>query len=154
MGRHNGFIAMCSALCGGAEVACIPEATTNFDDILRQLEVLRSRGKSSIIVVVAEGDKAGGAVKNPAQSEQQPLPYDPRSVVLGHLYRGGSPCPADRLLASRLGDFAVQAVLAGETGKMAGEIGGQLVLTPFAQTIEVKHRVPEDLLRLLGVLSQ
>ena len=154
MGRHNGYIAQYSALCGGAEIACIPETPTNFDHMLAQLEELHNRGKSSIIIVVAEGDEAGGAQSIQAQLEQQSLPYTARSVVLGHLQRGGSPSPADRLLGSRLGDFAVQSILAGETGKMAGEVGGNLVLTPFAQTVDVKHRVPEDLVRLLGVLSQ
>lgn len=153
MGRHNGYIALYSALCGGAEVACIPETATNFDGILNHLEILRGRGKKSIIIVVAEGDEAGGAQKIQSQLEQQPLPYPARSVVLGHLQRGGSPCPADRLLGSRLGDMAVQAVLSGETGKMAGEIGGQVVLTPFAETVDIKHRPPEDLVRLLGVLA-
>ena len=153
MGRHSGYIALYTALAGGAEVAAIPETPTNVPLIVQQLQVLKARGKQSIMVVVAEGDETGGAEILNEQLTKAGCPFQTRVLTLGHLQRGGSPVPEDRILASRLGDFAVQAVTEGETGAMAGEINRQLVLTPFTDTYSEHKPVPEELIELLKTLA-
>jgi 6-phosphofructokinase 1 len=149
MGRHSGYIALYTALAAGAEVACIPETPTDVPKIIEQLKALKARGKKSIIVIVAEGDEAGGVTKLTEGLSAANCPFETRAVVLGHLQRGGSPSPADRILATRLGDFAVRAVLEGRTGAMAGEIGGKPLLTPFPETFAQHNPVPPDLVALL-----
>ncbi len=149
MGRHSGYIALYTALAAGAEVACIPETPTDIPQIIERLKALKARGKKSIIVIVAEGDELGGVVKLTEDLSAANCPFETRAVVLGHLQRGGSPVPADRILATRLGDFAVRAVLEGRTGAMAGEIGGKPLLTPFPETFARHNPVPPDLVALL-----
>ncbi len=153
MGRHSGYIALYTALAGGAEVVALPETDTNIPQIVQHLQVLKARGKQSIMVVVAEGDEMGGAEILNAGLKKAGCPFQTRVVTLGHLQRGGSPVPADRILASHLGNFAVEAVLEGETGAMAGKVNGQVVLTPFTDTYARHKPVPEDLLELLKVMA-
>lgn len=153
MGRHSGYLALYTALAAGAEIACIPETPTEIPTILRQLHELKARGKRSIIIIVAEGDETGGAGRLVEGLCRAGCPFQTRTVTLGHLQRGGSPVPADRILASRLGDFAVRSILAGKTGAMAGEVRGQLVLTPFEQTFSRHNPVPPELLRLLQTMA-
>ena len=153
MGRHSGYIALWTALAAGAEVVCIPETDTDVDDIIRQLGQLKARGKTSIMIVVAEGDENGGAEVLHQQLTAAGCPYPTRVLTLGHLQRGGSPVPADRILATRLGDFAVRSVIAGHNGVMAGQIGAQTVLTPFAETYASHKPVPEDLVVLLETMA-
>jgi len=154
MGRHSGFIALYTALAAAAEVAAVPETTTDYRAIHEHLCELKRRGKRSIIVIVAEGDDSGGAEKLRVELEKLQCPFSTRSVNLGHVLRGGSPVVADRLLASRTGEFAVRALTEGKTGAMAGEIDGNLVLTPFAEATAGVKQVPKDLLDLLDTMSQ
>jgi 6-phosphofructokinase 1 len=153
MGRHSGYIALYSALAGGAEIACLPETITDLPAIVNQIAELRKRGKSSLIVVVAEGDEAGGAEKIQAAIAAAGCPFEGRVVNLGHIQRGGSPIVADRILATRLGDFAVRAILEGKTGVMAGESGCKPVLIPFEQAVAGHNQVPQDLVRLLETMA-
>jgi 6-phosphofructokinase 1 len=153
MGRHSGYIALYTALAAGAEIACIPETPTEIPRIIDLLRALKARGKKSIMIVVAEGDETGGAEKLARGLDQAGCPFQTRTVILGHLQRGGSPVAADRILANRLGDFAVRSILAGQTGAMAGEIGGELVLTPFEDTFARHNPVPVELVRLLETLA-
>ncbi|MHC4401961.1 MAG: ATP-dependent 6-phosphofructokinase [Planctomycetota bacterium] len=153
MGRHSGYIALYTALAAGAEVVAIPETATNVPEIIEQLDVLKARGKQSIMIVVAEGDEYGGAEKLQADLRAAGCPFSTRTLILGHLQRGGSPVPADRILAARLGDFAVRSILAGHGGAMAGLARGELVLTPFAETYAQHKPVPEELLKLLETLA-
>ena len=153
MGRHSGYIALYTALAGGAEVAALPETETDVPQIIQHLQVLKARGKKSIMIVVAEGDELGGAEILNEGLKKAGCPFQTRVLTLGHLQRGGSPMPDDRILASRLGDFAVQAVIEGETGAMAGEIHGQVILTPFEDTYTSHKPVPEELLELLKTLA-
>jgi len=153
MGRHSGYIALYTALAAGAEIACIPETPTEIPKINELLRDLKARGKKSIMIVVAEGDEFGGAEKLAQGLDQAGCPFQTRTVILGHLQRGGSPVFADRILASRLGDSAVRSILAGQTGAMAGEIGGELVLTPFEDTFARHNPVPAELVRLLETLA-
>lgn len=154
MGRHSGYIALYTALAGGAEVVCLPETPTCVPDIVQRLRELKQRGKTSIIVVVAEGDERGGAEPLLGELKSCACPFPMRTVILGHLQRGGSPTPHDRILAARLGDFAVRSALNGASGVMAGEIGTELRLTPFPETYSAHKTAPADLLALLETLAQ
>jgi 6-phosphofructokinase 1 len=153
MGRHSGYIALYTALAGGAEVVALPETPTNVAQIVQHLQVLKSRGKKSIMIVVAEGDELGGAAILNDGLQKAGCPFTTRVLTLGHLQRGGSPVPEDRILASRLGKFAVQAIEQGETGVMAGEIHGKLTLTAFQDTYARHKAPPDELLKLLETLA-
>lgn len=153
MGRHSGYIALYTALAGGAEVVAIPETHTDVPVIIERLKQLKAAGKHSIMVVVAEGDESGGAVKLDAALRAAGCPFDTRTVMLGHLQRGGTPVPEDRILAARLGDFAVEALCNGASGVMAGDIRGELVLTPFEETYVHHKAVPENLLKVLATIA-
>ena len=153
MGRHSGYIALYTALAAGAEVAAIPETKTDVPLILEQLKALKQRGKGSIMVVVAEGDEYGSAEKLKADLSAAGCPFPTRTLILGHLQRGGSPAPADRILASRLGDFAVRSILDGHTGAMAGVVKGELLLTPFVDSYAYHKPVPEELVKLLDTMA-
>ncbi len=154
MGRHSGYIALFTALAAGAEIACLPETATTAEEIIAQLHELRRRGKRSIIIVVAEGDELGGAVKLSERLDQLGCPYSSRVVILGHIQRGGSPSPNDRILAGRMGDFAVESILAGKTGQAVSVVSGQMTLVPFSEAASGHHTVPADYVRLLDVLAQ
>ena len=154
MGRHSGFIAVHTALAAGAECVCIPETATDLEKIVFDLHILKDRGKTSIMMIVAEGDEKGGAEVLNVQLTEADNPFPTRVVVLGHLQRGGSPSPEDRILGSALGDLAVQATLEGKTGVMSGLIGGRSVLTPFEETYVTHKPIPPQLLALVEHLSK
>lgn len=152
MGRNSGFIALRSALVGGAEYVLIPEKRQTIQELIGILKG-SSRTKSSQIVVVAEGDEAGDAL-TVANAVRAALPEkDIRVTVLGHLQRGGSPTVADRELASRLGVAAVEALMEGRGNEMAGLVNGQVIFTPYHEAIGNKRSVDLDLLRILGILA-
>lgn len=153
MGRHSGCLAVYTALAAGAEFACIPETPTDIDRIIEQIRAHKQRGKSSIMLIVAEGDEAGGAAVLHERLQRGGCPFPSRMVILGHLQRGGSPIPEDRILASRLGVLAVEAVLQGKTGLMAGEIRGEPALTPFPETYAAHKPIPAHMLELIETLS-
>ena len=153
MGRHSGYIALYTALAAGAEVVAIPETETDVPEIIEHLKVLKGRGKQSIMIVVAEGDEKGGAETLNNDLRAAGCPFSTRVLTLGHLQRGGSPAPADRILASRLGDFAVRSILEGHTAAMAGEVKGKLILTPFPETYAQHKPLPDDFLGLLETLA-
>ncbi|MCA9142129.1 MAG: ATP-dependent 6-phosphofructokinase [Planctomycetales bacterium] len=153
MGRHSGFIAVHTALAASAECVCIPETKTDIPAIVRDLQELKTRGKTSVMMIVAEGDEEGDAVKLNEELRAAGNPFSTRCVILGHLQRGGSPSPEDRILASSVGDFAVQAILEGQSGVMAGVIGGQTTLTRFEDTYAVHKPIPPELSSLIERLA-
>jgi 6-phosphofructokinase 1 len=133
MGRHSGFIAQSVGVSGGAEEILVPEEPFDVSEVALRLREGRQRGKTSSIIIVAEGEETGGAVKLAKQLE--PLAgYEMRVVILGYLQRGGLPTAADRVLATKLGAYAVDLFLQGATGVMAGEMGGKLVAVPLPDT--------------------
>lgn len=152
MGRDSGFIALVSALASGAEYVMVPEREQTIDDLVKALAE-GPTSKSSSIVVVAEGDEAGGAFTIAHQVKERLPERDIRVTVLGHLLRGGAPSASDRILASRLGVAAVETLLAGERGKMAGVVNGAVVLTPFAVAIHQRKELSGELLRDLSILA-
>ncbi|TWU37214.1 ATP-dependent 6-phosphofructokinase [Novipirellula artificiosorum] len=153
MGRHSGYLALYTALAAGAEIACVPETPTEIPGIVAHLSQLQQTGKKSIIVVVAEGDEEGGALMLAEKLQRAECTFATRTVILGHVQRGGSPSPDDRMLATRLGDFAVKSIGAGATGVMAGEVNSQCVLTPFEKTFTEHKQLPQALIDLLECMS-
>ncbi len=162
MGRHSGYIALYTAVAAGAEIACIPETPTEVGEIVTHLRVLKNRGKKSVLIIVAEGDESGGAealhtklddYRDPDKPDQPGCPYGTRAITLGHLQRGGAPTPADRILATELGDFAVRSIIEGRTHMMAGKINGDLTLTPLEKVFASHKPVPDSLVRLIGQMA-
>jgi len=153
MGRHSGYIAMLSGIAGGAEEILVPEEPTDVNGLIEALRNGRQRGKKSAIVVVAEGDDAGHAIDVAQKVTEVSEFTDARVTVIGHLQRGGSPTAFDRVLASRMGVHAVEALLQGETGKMAGIDNQNMVLRPLAEAWECRTQFDPRLLRVARVLS-
>lgn len=153
MGRHSGQIALTCAVAAGAEYAMVPERSQGIDDLVTLLNNV-SRTRSSLIVVVAEGDEEGGAFAVAGKVKERTTGYDIRVSVLGHLLRGGSPTVADRLLAGRTGVAAVEHLLSGGHDAMVGLCGDQVVITPFATAIDGRKKpIDPELYRVLGILS-
>ena len=153
MGRHSGYLAMMSGIAGGAEEILVPESPTNIEKLVESLNVAHARGKTSAIVVVAEGDDAGNAIEIAAKVGEISEYKNSRVVVIGHLQRGGSPTAFDRILASRLGVRAVEALLEGETGKMAGISSNNVVLRPLAEAWECRTQFDPRFARLAHILA-
>ena len=153
MGRHCGDIALSTAIASGAEIVCIPEAEETPEKIVKRLKKIKEDGKASVMAIVAEGDEYGGAYAIQKLLAEAGNPFSSRAVVLGHVLRGGAPVAADRILASELGNFAVSAIIQGESGKMAGKIKNEITLTPLEDCV-FKHRtVDVDQLRLLQIVA-
>lgn len=149
MGRHSGYIALYTALASGADVIAIPETETNFPEIVRYLERLKSRGRSMAIMIVAEGDEKGGCEAINEQLKSHRCPFETRTIVLGHLQRGGTPTPEDRRRATQMGSAAVNAILAGETGVMIGTQDHQTVSVPLQESFKTHRPVPMELLDIV-----
>lgn len=152
MGRQAGFIALEVGAAGGAELILLPEVYTSAEEIYKTIADGIARGKTSSIVVVAEGDEEGGALEI-ARKVQALGALECRVCILGHTQRGGPPTADDRVLASRLGAAAVDALLAGESDKMVGRVGGNMVLVPLSDTWEKKKPIDRELYELAQVLA-
>jgi len=154
MGRDAGHIALNSGIGAGAEEILIPEENLGLPRLLESLKKSEKSGKSSSIVVIAEGDKTGKNVFEIASYVEQNLPYyEVRVSVLGHMQRGGSPSCFDRVLASRMGVFAVESLLAGKSNVMVGVIDDKMVLTPLEKAIKGKSEINENLIKVSDILS-
>jgi 6-phosphofructokinase 1 len=132
MGRHSGMIALWSGLAGGAEAIFIPEVRENLADVARCLVEGRKKGKTSAIVIVAEGEEEGGAFEI-ARKFKRLTRLDYRVTILGHIQRGGSPTAFDRILGTRSGVAAVDALRKGRKNLMVGLQNGKMVLVPFSR---------------------
>ena len=152
MGKYRGFIALDVGIAGGAENVLIPETKTDLNELSTDIQKSLEKGKKSSIIVVAEGDDAGGVFKT-AEQVWEKLKLEYRVCVLGHLQRGGSPTARDRILASKLGVAAVDTILQGKTGYMVGEHNNKIVLTPFADTWNKQKSIDLKLLETLKLLS-
>lgn len=151
MGRDSGFIALDVGISSGSEHIAIPETHTNIQELKEALMASKAH-KSSAIIIVAEGEETGGALSL-AEKIKDAAGYDYRICVLGHIQRGGSPTARDRLLASRLGVAAVDALLEGQSGVMVGEIHGKIALTPLKDTWTKRKTIDKDLWRLAYILA-
>lgn len=152
MGRDSGLIALRSGIGSGAESILIPETRTDLNALMCRLEQGR-KDKSSKIIIVAEGDEAGGAFEVAAMIKNRFPAIDTRVSILGHIQRGGAPSCMDRVLASRLGVAAVESLLAGRTGEMIGIVNGQVHYTPFNKAIKHIADVNQELLKIVEILS-
>ena len=153
MGRDSGFIALNTAISCGAEAALIPEIHTDIGKLCNYLEIERRKNKSSGIVIVAEGEDCGGAIEV-AEKVKVVLPsYETRVTTLGHIQRGGAPTNSDRVLASILGCEAVNALMAGKSGVMVGQINGEVVYTPLEEAVSRRNEVNKKLYEMIRILS-
>lgn len=150
MGRNAGFIALNSALASGAESVLIPEELTDIESLAKDLKE-QNKGRRGSIVIVAEGDDAGGAIEIMKKVEPLMKGYSLRSSILGHIQRGGSPSAFDRLLATRMGVFAVDQLLEGKSKIVIGSKGDELVITSIEEAVKI-HAVPN--LNKLKLLSK
>ena len=153
MGRDAGFIALRSGIAGGAEAVLVPETHTDMDAVIETLRTGWNREKSSSIIIVAEGDDAGGAFEVAKKVNAEFNEYDSRVTILGHIQRGGAPTANDRVLASGLGVAAVEALKNGENNVMVGEVNGKVVHTPFEKAIKHNKDLNPHLLKLVEILS-
>lgn len=153
MGRDAGFIALRSGIATGAEDILIPETVTYIDELIEVLEAGFKRNKKSGIIIVAEGDDAGGALEIANKVKEKYDHYDARVTILGHVQRGGSPSAFDRINASQMGHEAVIALINGRKGEMIGLINNQTAYTPFERAIKHHKTINAELLKLAKVLS-
>ena len=138
----------------GAEHIFIPEHNEMLQNILDSIQDDRKRKKLTSIIVVAEGDEFGGAAELSELIKKQIPGIETRVTILGHIQRGGSPTCADRILASRLGYGAVEALLAGRSQEMIGIINGEIVFTPFDLCGKLQKPIPNDMLNIMQVLAK
>lgn len=154
MGRDAGDIALNAGIGAGAEEILIPEQNMGRERLLESLSRSKKSGKSSSIVVVSEGDQIGKNIFGLAQYIEENLKeYEVRVTVLGHIQRGGSPSCYDRVLASRLGVGAIDALLRGETNVMIGIIHNRVISVPFSEAIKGNNEIDEELIRVADIIS-
>ncbi len=154
MGRDVGHIALNVGVGAGAEEILIPEEDLGLDRLLESLRRSKQSGKSSSIVVVAEGDKIGKNVFELADYvEENMTEYEVRVSVLGHMQRGGSPSCFDRVLASRMGVKAVESLITGKSNYMVGLKNDIMELTPFDQAVKGKSKINMELLRVSDIMT-
>ena len=154
MGRDAGHIALNAGIGAGAEEILIPEEDLGLERLLDSLKKSKASGKSSSIVVIAEGDKIGKNVFELKDYVEANLPeYEIRVSVLGHMQRGGAPSCYDRVLASRLGVKAVESLLEGKSNYMVGMLNDKVALTPLEQAIKGHTEIDRDLLRVSEIMS-
>ncbi|MGB1231613.1 MAG: 6-phosphofructokinase [Winogradskyella sp.] len=154
MGRDVGHIALNVGVGAGAEEILIPEENLGLDRLLESLRRSKQSGKSSSIVVVAEGDKIGKSVfELKDYVEENMCEYEVRVSVLGHLQRGGSPSCFDRVLASRMGVKAVESLLNGQSNYMVGLKNDRIDVTPFDKAVKGKSKINKELLRVSDIMS-
>ncbi len=153
MGRDAGFLALNSALASGAEAAIIPERETKVDQLEELVKNGFRKSKNSSIVIVAESEVTGGANGLAQRMHNEHPDYDVRVTILGHIQRGGSPTAYDRILASRMGVAAIDALLDEQRSIMIGIVNNEIVHVPFTKAIKDDKPVNENLLGVLQILS-
>ncbi len=153
MGRSSGYIALYTGIGSGASSILIPEEEINIDKLVDSLKMSAKRKKMFSLIVVAEGNKNGGAAEIAAKVKEKYNHYETKVTIIGHLQRGGSPTCMDRVLASRLGFASVEAILQGKENVMAGVINDQILYTPFAEAISSAKPFKKDLMPVANILG-
>lgn len=153
MGRDAGLIALRSGIAVGAEAILIPETQTHVDKLIAQLERGWKRQKSGHVIIVAEGDDAGGAFKIAELVQQKFDKLETKVAILGHIQRGGNPTCMDRVLATRLGYESVEALLAGKNRVMVGQKAGKVEFTPLSQAVKHIMDVNDTILKMAEIMS-
>ncbi|HYW02470.1 MAG TPA: 6-phosphofructokinase [Gammaproteobacteria bacterium] len=153
MGRDCGYLALMSGLTGGAEVIHVPEQRLELEEILAAVERGRARGKTHVLVTVAEGaEHKADAISEYIAARHEG--YQPRVTILGHVQRGGRPTHFDRLLATRMGVRAVDTLMGGENGVMVGLQGGAMITVPLPEVVSGNRAATVDDYRLARILAQ
>lgn len=153
MGRDSGFLALRTGISTGAIAVMLPEEKRSIKELIEILETGAANKKTSSIVIVAEGDSYGGATEVAKKVQEQYSNYDTKVTILGHLQRGGSPSCFDRVLASQMGVYAVEALLRGERGQMVGSVQGQLKLVPYEVAIKERSELDSEMRRMSRIIS-
>jgi len=154
MGRDAGHIALNSGIAIGAQEILIPEQNMGIEGLINSLKDSKKNGKTSSIVVVAEGDKTGKNVFDLARQVEEEFPkYEIRVSVLGHMQRGGSPSCFDRVLATKMGVRAVESLINGDSGKMIGIDNGKIVSTPLKKAIKGETKIDPELIRVSRIMN-
>jgi 6-phosphofructokinase 1 len=153
MGRNSGFIALKSGIAAGAIAIVLPEDEMSVDELVDTLKASEESGKSSSIVIVAEGSKSGGAYEIAKKVTEKYAEYDTRVSVLGHLQRGGAPSCYDRVIASRMGVAAVEGILQGRKNVMVGIVNDNESYTSLEESITRRNMPNRDELRIARILS-
>ena len=154
MGRDAGHIALNSGIAIGAQDILIPESEIGLDDLIVSLKRSKKLGKTSNIVVVAEGDKTGKSVFELSKKVKERFPgYEIKVSVLGHMQRGGSPSCFDRVLGTKMGVIAVESLLEGKSSKMVGIINGKIELTPLISAIKGTSEINSELIRVSKIMN-
>ena len=153
MGRNAGFLALNGAIASGAEAAIIPEIMTETDQLGELIGNGFRKSKNSSIVLVAESELTGGAMGVAERIKQEYPQYDTRVTILGHIQRGGSPTASDRIIASRMGEAAINALMEGQRNVMVGVQNDELVYIPFTKAVRKDKPINRDLLNTLKILS-
>ena len=155
MGRDCGYLALMGGVAGGAEAVLIPEVETSLEDLAQTMVDAYIRGKSHCIVIVAEGYKPGTpAIVQYLKERRKELGFDVRVTVLGHVQRGGRPSAFDRLLATRLGAAAAQALHDGKAGNVVGLVGNQVTLTPMEEAFASPPEIDMELYKLAKIMER
>lgn len=152
MGRDAGWLAQCSAVAAGAEAAIVPEASNDVDQLARYIEKGIRKSKNSSIVLVSESPECGAMHYAERVKNEYPQ-FDVRVSILGHMQRGGSPSARDRILASALGAYAIEAIKEGQHNTMVGMRNGVLVYVPFAKAILKQNDKSDTYLKLVETLA-
>ena len=154
MGRDCGYLALMAAIAGGAEAVVIPEVETEPEDVAKILSDAYEKGKAHAIVVVAEGAKYNATKLDEYFTlHRERLGFDLRATILGHVQRGGNPDAYDRILASRLGAAAVEALEREEYGVLVGTINNQIKTTPLETVVKTKKQIDLSLFELAKLLD-
>ena len=154
MGADAGYIALNSGLAIGAQEILIPEVNMSFENLINSLKKSKKSGKTSSIIVVAEGDKTGKNVFELASKIEDTLPkYETRVSVLGHIQRGGTPSCFDRVLGTQLGVKAVESLIEGNDGNMVGIDNGKIIFTPLDKALKGKSKINKELLRISQIMN-
>ncbi|MEL6922611.1 MAG: 6-phosphofructokinase [Bacteroidota bacterium] len=152
MGRHSGFIALSTGIGSGAGCVLIPETDTSVEELVENLKKGYKRKKLFSLVIVAEGNKNGGAMEI-ATKVREKFDYDSKVTIIGHLQRGGSPTAADRVLASQLGYAAVEALINGKSNIMVGLENSEVTYVPFKDAIKKSKHINKHMLKLAEILA-
>ncbi|MDR1372772.1 MAG: 6-phosphofructokinase [Dysgonamonadaceae bacterium] len=153
MGRDAGFLALNGAIAAGAEAAIIPEISTEVDQLGELIKNGFRKTKNSSIVLVAESEITGGAMALAERVKNEYPQYDVRVTILGHIQRGGSPTASDRILASRMGAAAIDALMEDQRNVMIGIQNDMIVYVPFTKAIKNDKPINRELLNTLRILS-
>ena len=155
MGRDAGFLAQNSAIASGAEAAIIPEGDTDVDQLAEFIERGKRKSKNSAIVLVSEAQKngVGGAFYYADRIRREFPQFDAKVTILGHLQRGGTPSAYDRILASRMGFAAIEALMEGQRNVMIGIKNDEIVYVPITRAVKTDKPIKQELISVLNVLS-